>query len=102
MPARVEPVIDTMSTSGCELNAVPTVGPSPYTRLNTPGGTPASCRISAMRRAECGVYSEGFKTTVQPQASAGMSLFITVSNGQFHGEISAATPIGSLRTIDLP
>ena len=48
-PARVEPVKDTMSTSGCEEMAAPTVGPSPFTMLNTPGGTPASCMICVKR-----------------------------------------------------
>src|SRR5271170_6228931 len=37
-PARVEPVNDTISISGCEAMACPTVGPSPLTRLNTPRG----------------------------------------------------------------
>ena len=37
LPARVEPVNDTMSTSGCAASASPTTGPSPLTRLNTPG-----------------------------------------------------------------
>ena len=40
-PARVEPVNDTMSTSGCAASASPTTGPSPVTRLNTPGGKPS-------------------------------------------------------------
>jgi len=47
MPARVEPVKETMSISGWLEMAAPTVGPSPFTRLNTPAGTPAACRISA-------------------------------------------------------
>ena len=46
MPARVEPVNETMSTSGWLDIAAPTVGPSPLTRLKTPAGTPAACRIS--------------------------------------------------------
>ena len=33
MPARVEPVNDTMSMSGCVESAWPTVGPSPLTML---------------------------------------------------------------------
>ena len=37
-PARVEPVNDIMSTPGCDARAWPTVGPSPFTRLNTPAG----------------------------------------------------------------
>ena len=35
-------VNDTMSTSGWQDKAAPTVGPSPFTRLNTPAGTPAA------------------------------------------------------------
>ena len=46
MPARVEPVKLTMSTSLWLDSATPTPGPSPLTRLNTPAGTPAACRIS--------------------------------------------------------
>ena len=46
-PARVEPVNEIMSMSGCSLMAAPTSGPRPLIRLNTPFGTPASCRISA-------------------------------------------------------
>ena len=42
-PARVEPVKETMSTSGCADIAEPTTSPVPLTRLNTPGGVPASC-----------------------------------------------------------
>jgi len=48
-PARVEPVNDTMSTSRWPESCVPTPGPSPCTRLNTPGGNPASSIISAKR-----------------------------------------------------
>ena len=39
-PARVEPVNDTMSVSGCETIASPTTGPVPVTRLKTPAGRP--------------------------------------------------------------
>jgi hypothetical protein len=70
MPAGVEPVKDTMSTPGCELIAAPTVGPSPLTRLKTPGETPAASRISAKIRPEKGAISEGLMTIVQPVASA--------------------------------
>ena len=58
MPARVEPVNDIMSMPGWEDSASPTVGPSPLTRLNTPGGTPASSRISAKSTAFSGATSE--------------------------------------------
>jgi hypothetical protein len=74
MPARVEPVNDTMSTSGWVLMATPTVGPSPSTRLNTPGGTPAASMISATMWALSGATSLGLSTIVQPAASAAATL----------------------------
>ncbi len=74
MPARVEPVNDTIATSGWPLRATPTPGPSPLTRLNTPAGTPAVCKISAKIIASNGAISLGFSTIVQPAASAGATL----------------------------
>ncbi len=67
-PARVEPVKDTTPISSCAEIALPTVGPSPFTRLKAPFGTPASCRISARTSALTGVNSDGFSTTGQPAA----------------------------------
>ena len=55
-----------MSIPGCLEIASPTTGPIPFTRLKTPGGTPASCSTSAKRTAARGVISEGFNTTVHP------------------------------------
>src|SRR5262245_35784753 len=95
MPARVEPVNDTMSMPGCVLMAAPTSGPNPLTRLNTPLGTPASCRISAKMSAEEGVYSDGFRIMVQPAASAGATLQAIWLSGQFQGVIMPATQPGS-------
>ena len=69
-PARVEPVKEIMSTSGCAASASPTTGPVPVTRLNTPGGNPRSSKISASRNALTGATSDGLSTTVQPAASA--------------------------------
>ena len=51
--------------------ATPTVGPYPFTKLNTPGGVPASCIISVNTMALNGAISEGFNTIVQPAAIAG-------------------------------
>jgi hypothetical protein len=65
-PARVEPVIEIMSTSGCVASALPTSAPWPLTRLNTPAGTPASCTTSANSSALSGDSSLGFRTMVQP------------------------------------
>src|SRR5262245_176860 len=87
MPARVDPVNDTMSTSGCDDRAVPTPAPSPFTRLKTPAGTPAASRISVKITALRGATSEGLRTIVQPAASAGATLQAIWFNGQFHGVI---------------
>jgi hypothetical protein len=95
VPARVEPVKDTMSISGWEESGAPTFGPSPLRRLNTPLGTPASCMTFAQSTALNGEYSEGFNTMVQPAASAGTTLAATWFIGQFQGVISAHTPTGS-------
>src|SRR5882724_5849267 len=98
-PARVEPVNEIMSMSGCSLMAAPTSGPRPLTRLNTPFGTPASCRISAKINADDGVNSDGFRSMVQPAASAGATLQAIWFSGQFHGVIMPMTPTGSRTTI---
>ena len=95
MPARVEPVKLTMSTSGWLEIALPVVGPSPWTRLNTPGGTPAASRISAKILALVGHSSDGFSTMVLPPASAGATFRAIWLSGQFHGVIMPTTPIGS-------
>ena len=101
-PAAVEPVKDTMSSPGCDEIAAPTVGPSPITMLNTPAGTPAASRISAWMMALKGVNSDGFKTIVQPAASAGATLHMTWFVDQFHGVISPQTPTGTWRISVVP
>ena len=70
IPARVEPVNDTTSISGCDDKIVPTPAPSPLTMLNTPAGKPASSIISAKRMLDIGAISDGFSTIVQPAANA--------------------------------
>ena len=102
MPARVEPVNEIMSMSGCSLMAAPTSGPRPLIRLNTPFGTPASCRISAKIKADDGVNSEGLRIMVQPAASAGATLQAIWFSGQFHGVIMPTTPTGSRSTTAEP
>ena len=86
-------------TSGCLVIASPAeLGPKPCTRLNTPGGTPASWKASASSVAEEGDSSEGLTTMVLPQISAGPAFQVMDSNGRFHGEMLATTPSG-LRTV---
>ena len=69
MPARTEPVIDTMSGMSCSTIARP-VSRSPQTTLNTPGGR-NSAAISASSVVLAGVVSLGLSTTVLPAAIAG-------------------------------
>ena len=69
MPARTEPVTDTMAGIECSTSARP-VSRSPHTTLKTPGGRTSaiSCAINTV---EAGVESPGFKTIVLPAAIAG-------------------------------
>jgi hypothetical protein len=53
--------------------------------LKTPGGTPASSRISARMMADSGASSLGLSTIVQPAASAGATLQAIWLAGQFQG-----------------
>ena len=95
-PTSVEPVNETLATSGCSTSARPVPGP-PVTTLTTPAGTPA-CSISSTSRSVLnGVCSAGLITTVLPVASAGASFQARIISGKFHGVISAQTPSGSRR-----
>ncbi len=96
MPARVEPVNETMSMSGWAASAAPTPGPSPLTRLNTTSGNACGVEISATIATENGASSLGLRTMVQPVARAGATLHMTWFSGQFHGVMKPQTPIGSL------
>ena len=69
MPARVEPVIDTIDGVLCETSARP-VSRSPHTTLNTPGGKNSDA-ISAISAVETGVVSLGLITRQLPAARAG-------------------------------
>jgi hypothetical protein len=64
--------------------------------LTTPLGKPASLKSSPNLKADNGVYSAGFKITVQPQAKAGANFQTAINNGKFQGIIKAQTPTGSL------
>ena len=97
-PVGVEPVKATLRVSGCVISASPARGPVPVTTLRTPGGRPASVRISASRSVVNGVVSAGLATTVLPHTSAGPSLFDSSVVGKFHGTIAATTPSGLRRT----
>ncbi len=95
LPTSVEPVNATLSTSSCPDRAAP-ASPKPGTMLTTPGGNPASSKISAsMSAVSGGVCSAGLRMTVLPAASAGASFHDDMSSGKFQGTIRPHTPIGS-------
>ncbi len=94
--------METMSTSGCLAIASPTSGPVPQTRLNTPGGRPASAHSSAKTKAVSGATSEGLSTTVQPAAIAAPALEMTERSGAFQAVMQPTTPEGSRQTRVVP
>src|SRR5919201_5331789 len=79
--------------SGCSSTAS-TATLSPWTTLNTPSGTPASCRSSATNSEADGSFSDGFSTNVLPHAIAGAHIHMGTIAGKLNGVIPATTPSG--------
>ena len=50
---------------------------------------------SAMRMADSGDFSEGFRMTELPIASAGANFQLAIKSGKFQGTMAATTPSGS-------
>ena len=98
-PVGVEPVNPILRTSGWVTSASPATAPVPVTTLSTPGGRPASVRISASASVVNGVVSAGLATTVLPVSSAGPSLLESSVVGKFHGTIAPTTPSGRRSTV---
>ena len=95
----IDPVFDsptkaTALMSGCSVSALPAPSPMPFTRFSTPGGKPASCAISASRRADSGLNSAGLWTTVQPAAKAGAIFHVDSMKGVFQGVMTPTGPMG--------
>ncbi|SAL70451.1 hypothetical protein AWB65_06919 [Caballeronia humi] len=97
-PTAVDPVNDSLRTTGLLVISPPIAFGSPVTMLSTPFGTPARSASTAIASAENGVASAGFTTIGQPAASAGPTLRVIIAAGKFHGVIAAHTPIGSFVT----
>ncbi len=94
-PTVVEPVKLTLRIASEPTSCPPIRAPSPVTTLITPGGTPRSWAKPASARVVSGVASAGLHTTVQPTASAGPSLRVSIAAGKFQGVISAHGPTGA-------
>ena len=93
-PTWVEPVKEIDCTNGCVIMVSPTVLPPPQTKFSTPGGSPASAKISTKARPAPGVRLAGLKTMVLPLINAGVHLRPGTLNGKFQGLMIDATPRG--------
>ena len=102
LPTSVEPVKQTLRTSGWVTNRWPTTDPWPGSTVNTPSGIPASSASSASRIAVSGVISAGLSTTVLPAASAGANPQPAIGIGKFQGTITDTTPSGSRNVMSTP
>ena len=102
LPTSVEPVKQTLRTSGCVTNRSPTIEPLPGSTVSTCSGSPASSASSPIRIAVSGVSSAGLSTTVLPAASAGAKPQPAIGIGKFHGTITPTTPSGSWKVTSVP
>ena len=94
MPTSLEPVNDTNRVFGCRTISLPTVPPSPVTKLITPAGRPTSSMRATNCQAMPGVSLAGFSTTVLPVTIAAVVMPTVIASGKFHGGITAPTPSG--------
>ena len=79
IPARTEPVIETIPGVSCVTIARP-VSRSPQITLSTPGGS-TSPAIFAINAVDAGVVSLGFNTVVLPAAMAGINFHTPIISG---------------------
>ena len=101
-PTAVEPVKQTLRTSGWVTNRSPTTDPLPGSTVSTPSGMPASRASCPRYMAVSGVSSAGLSTTVLPAASAGASPQPAIGIGKFQGTMTDTTPRGSLKVTSRP
>ena len=102
LPTSVDPVKQTLRTSGWVTNRSPTTEPLPGRTVNTCSGMPASRASSPRRMAVSGVSSAGLSTTLFPAASAGANPHAAIGIGKFHGTITLTTPSGSWKVTSVP
>ncbi len=102
-PTAVEPVKLMRRTFGCETSSSPistACSRACVTMFSTPGGRPASSKISPQSRPPTsGDSSDGLSTTVLPSASGAAIERADRISAAFHGAIAATTPTGWRRPI---
>src|SRR5512137_1971478 len=89
----VDPTNEIAWIPGCARIAS-TASLSPWTTLNTPSGSPASCSSPAIFTDSDGSRSEGFRMNALPQASATGYIHIGTIAGKLNGVMPAQTPTG--------
>ena len=80
-PTPLDPVNETMSTSGWQISASPATRPAPVSTLTTPSGIPAAAQASANISAVSGVSSLGLSTMALPAAMAGRTFHAAICSG---------------------
>ena len=88
----------TMSVRSDATSASAGAGPSDVTTLTTPGGKPASVRISPSLITASGSCGAGLMTTVLPMANAGPILPAMFTKGKLYEVMHVTTPTGARRT----
>jgi hypothetical protein len=96
LPTSVEPVKDSLRTSGCCASGPPHSSLSPVSTWSTPAGK-NSWQIAAIIKTPSDASSAAFSTSVLPAQSAGAIFNAASSTGAFHGMIAPTTPSGSRR-----
>ena len=97
-PTAEEPVKPTLSTSrspSARSSPANVAGPSAWTRLSTPAGTPPAVKICVIADAIAAEYSAGFQTTALPHSSAGTRYQDGTAPGKLPAVMIAATPTGT-------
>ncbi len=102
LPTSVEPVKQTLRTSGWVTKRSPTTEPLPGMIVSTRSGSPASRASSPIRIAVSGVSSAGLRTTQLPAASAGAMPQARIGIGKFQGTMIPTTPSGSWKVRSMP
>ena len=95
LPTGTEPVKEIFLMAGCGMSACDTSAGTPYRRLTTPLGIPASTKHATSAAVQFGASSGGLITIVHPAASAAPTFRATCVSGKFHGAKAATGPTGS-------
>src|SRR5690349_5069890 len=98
LPTTVEPVNEILRITGWGIRYSLISAGLPYTRLTTPGGTPASANARMSSDGEAGVSSGALTMIEQPVVTAAESFRTIWLIGKFHGVNAATGPTGSLIT----